>query len=70
MWYVEKNAVEEFGAVGKTKLSFISLKAFTVLPSCLWESDRILALGARYTPVTHTNGVNPLSELLNSQFTS
>ena len=57
MWYFEENAVEEFGAVVKTKLSFIFLKAFTVLLM------GIVALGARQTPVVHTklsplNGVN------------
>jgi hypothetical protein len=63
MWYVEENAVEEFGAVGRTKLTFRRLKAFTVLLM------GILALGARYTPVVHTDGINPLSDLLNSPFT-
>jgi hypothetical protein len=57
MWYFEENAVEEFGAVGRTKLSFRSLKAFTVLLM------GILAVGAKYTPVMHRNGINPLSEL-------
>ena len=59
-----REAVDELGAVGRTKLSCRSFKACTV------PLIEILTLGARYTPEMYTLGVNPLSELLNAHVTS
>jgi len=64
MCYADEKAVDELGAVGRTKLSCRSFRAFTVL------LIGIFALGARYTPEMYTIGVNPLSELLNAHVTS
>ena len=64
MCYADEKAVDELGAVRRTKLSCRSFRAFTVL------LIGILALGARYTPEMYTIGVNPLSELLNAHVTS
>jgi hypothetical protein len=63
-WYTDEKAVDELGAVGRTKLSCRSFRAFTVL------LIGMLALGARCTPEMYTIGVNPLSELLNAHVTS
>jgi hypothetical protein len=64
MWYADEKAVDELGAVGRTKLSCRSFKACTV------PLIGILALGARYTPEMYSIDLNPLSELLNAHVTS